>query len=304
MAYLTYCRFCALLVLFGLIAPSALAISVHYGGQGSSMPFELTYQTGQSPLELTLQIANDSDTTASVLAWQLDIELRARAGSHGTLMIQDVAVPSNPLFDQTTEPQCEPELPPPTDSVFIQDADDAFWGEPVLAHSVRNIVQLSLVINPNTAGAFQLVMPYADDPETDSSWFDADEFAPKAFDNSAASDFPGFILLGTINIMPMPSTPTGDYSRDGNVDIADYFRWSDDYGTILEIPGDGADGNRDGVVDAADYVVWRKCLDEEIASSGNFSANVPEPGTLALASLGLACAMGFVVPKNAKRQFS
>lgn len=162
------------------------------------------------------------------------------------------------------------------------------FGEPVPQQSARNIVRLALSANPNTAGVFQLVMPQVDDPESDSSWFDADEFSPKPFNNSTPSAFPGLILLGTINVGQ--TYPPGDYNRDGMVTTADYDRWRAGFGSTVT-PGAGADGNRDGIVDAADYVLWRRNVTTPSGEEGNFSIeNVPEPGNLALA--GLASIMG------------
>ena len=57
-----------------------------------------------------------------------------------------------------------------------------------------------------------------------------------------------------------PVTIAGDYDRDGDVDEADYRRWRVDFGTAVEQPGSGADGNGDGIVDAADYTIWRDNL--------------------------------------------
>jgi hypothetical protein len=286
------------LLLFGLIAPHVKGLSVHYGGLGASMPFALTYQDVQSPLEIVLQIANDSAVNASVLAWQLDLESRPVNGAEGSLLIHDATAPSDPLFDQTTEPQCEPDIPPASDSVFIQDVESGFAAESIDAQTARNIVQLSLIASPNASGTFQLIFPQAENPETDSSWFDADEFSPKAFENADASEFPGFILLGTIVVTP--SDAIGDYDRDGNVDSGDYSCWMETFGTILSTDGDGADGNRDGIVDAADYVAWRAMISQSVAGT-DANANVPEAGSVALMSLGLIGFAAVFAPKDSKR---
>jgi len=282
---------CFSLLLLSLPVSSALALSIHYGGIDSSMPFELAYQDVQTPLEIVLQIANDSDTTASVLAWQVDLPLRALGGAQGTLLFYDVAAPPDPLFDQTAEPQSEPELPPPSDRIFVQDGNMAeFEGEPVPQQSARNILLLTLVASPDAAGAFQLIMPTINDPEADSSWFDSNEFAPKAFDNSAPSEFPGYILLGTIHIGQTPKARPGDYNLDGEVNAADYDRWRANFGNTIGTPGKGADGNGDGVIDAADYVVWRTNMGTEGGTAnGVAGANVPEPANLTLAIIALSC---------------
>ena len=68
---------------------------------------------------------------------------------------------------------------------------------------------------------------------------------------------------------------TGDYNRDGNVDLSDYSLWQTAFGTTVATAGDGADGNSDGGVDTADYTVWR---DNAAVSA----IAVPEPGSAAL----------------------
>lgn len=260
------------------------------------MPFDLAYEDVQSPLEIVLQVANDSDLTASVLAWQLEFELRPLNGAHGTLLFYDVSLPVEPLFDQTSEPQCTPELPPASDSVFASDADTTtFVGATISPQTARNILLLTLVASPDAAGAFQFIMREFD-PENpnSSSWISADEgFAPpQAFDNSDPSSFAGFVLLGTINVTQIPDVRPGDYDLDGQVTIADYHRWTAGFGTTVKTPGDGADGNRNGIIDAADYVVWRRFLGTNSAADGNTLNSVPEPGTFVLVSLAVPGLVG------------
>src|SRR5690606_38111899 len=63
---------------------------------------------------------------------------------------------------------------------------------------------------------------------------------------------------------------SGDYTRDGQNNAADYNLWKADFGSQIQL---SADGNRDGLVNAADYVFWR-----DRASSGIGAAvKVPEP---------------------------
>ncbi|TWT30469.1 CotH protein [Posidoniimonas corsicana] len=68
----------------------------------------------------------------------------------------------------------------------------------------------------------------------------------------------------------------GDYDASGVVDQADYQAWRSAYGTGVEAPGYGADGNRDGVVDAADYSVWRDHLGDNTTLYGSL-APAPAP---------------------------
>jgi hypothetical protein len=56
--------------------------------------------------------------------------------------------------------------------------------------------------------------------------------------------------------LPLP----GDYDASGTVDAADRATWNAAFGSMVQQPGNGADGNRDGRIDAADYTVWRDYL--------------------------------------------
>src|SRR4051812_23590358 len=64
----------------------------------------------------------------------------------------------------------------------------------------------------------------------------------------------------------------GDFNRDGVVNINDYNKWSTDNGKTVPIYS-GADSNGDARVTSADLAPWL--------------ANVPEPGTLLLFSIGM-----------------
>lgn len=79
----------------------------------------------------------------------------------------------------------------------------------------------------------------------------------------------------------------GDANCDGLVDAADYTLWADNY---LSSDGTWAQGdfNLDGWVDGADYTVWADYFDFGNVSTAT-SAAVPEPATLMLAAIGLAC---------------
>ncbi len=54
---------------------------------------------------------------------------------------------------------------------------------------------------------------------------------------------------------------SGDYDRDGDIDVADVMLWQREFGSTIMPPGengDGADGNFDGTVDGGDLPVWRR----------------------------------------------
>jgi hypothetical protein len=81
---------------------------------------------------------------------------------------------------------------------------------------------------------------------------------------------------------PSPFSP-GDYDRDGDVDMADYTRWKERYGTADV----AADGNGDGLVNAADYTVWRNYVGAGSGTLTNRTLGVPEPNGTWLALVGL-----------------
>jgi Glycosyl hydrolase family 99 len=79
--------------------------------------------------------------------------------------------------------------------------------------------------------------------------------------------------------------PQGDYDGDGDVDVDDYSRWRESFGTQTILYGSGADGNYDGVVNAADYIVWRQNMGVGSAGGGAATASVPEPSPNSLFGL-------------------
>lgn len=70
----------------------------------------------------------------------------------------------------------------------------------------------------------------------------------------------------------------GDFTRDGQVDAADYVAWRDSLGTHVA-NGTAADGNLNGVIDSGDYLVWRSHFGQSNANSANAGQPVPEPAT-------------------------
>ena len=73
----------------------------------------------------------------------------------------------------------------------------------------------------------------------------------------------------------------GDYNGNGVVDAADYVLWRNGGPLQNEV-------NTPGVVDSSDYTAWRARFGNTSGAGSSLSGSaVPEPGTLALAALGL-----------------
>jgi Right handed beta helix region len=88
---------------------------------------------------------------------------------------------------------------------------------------------------------------------------------------------------------PICLSVTGDYDKNGVVNLLDYNTWRTAFGTTLA----AADGNFNGVVDAADYIVWRKSI--SLAASGYSVAAVaiPEPATSPLVAIAATLVVAF-----------
>jgi hypothetical protein len=269
----------------------ALGLSIAI--DGSSMPFTVTHQQlVQQSLEQIIQVVNDSGNGVTVLSWQLQLEIRPLAGSQGEVLFDTATTPPESLFGQSPGPISDLANPSNTILAFDSDTTD-FDGELVPDQMSRNILQISHLPIPDTVGTFQLIMPEfdADNPESGSSWFAADAFAPVAFANSTPSGFDGFVLLGTINITQGPVQ--GDYDSDGVVGPLDYDRWRANFANSVNTPGEDADGNRDSIIDAADYIIWRANLPIG-QGTGDVTAEigVPEPTTRVYTVIGMAASLG------------
>ncbi|TWT48474.1 hypothetical protein [Botrimarina hoheduenensis] len=105
-------------------------------------------------------------------------------------------------------------------------------------------------------------------------------------------------MLDSISVEPPPKT--GDYDRDGDVDLDDLDRWID--GAWSAAPGIAQpytfnatrlsfDGNGDRLIDLADYTVWRD------AYAPASPRSVPEP-----TGLGLAVGIGLLLAGPRRRE--
>lgn len=89
-------------------------------------------------------------------------------------------------------------------------------------------------------------------------------------------------LEATIRVVGIP---TGDYTRNGSVELADFALWQSSFGSTSTL---AADGNGNGVVDAGDYTLWR---DNFATVGGAASADaiaVPEPAAALVGLVGIA----------------
>lgn len=89
--------------------------------------------------------------------------------------------------------------------------------------------------------------------------------------------------ISSLAWIPAEDAIPGDYDSNGTVEIADYNKWSADFGKWVAL-GAGADGNGDGIVNAADYAVWRDNFPPPIVTG----AAVPEPTSYVLLFLTIA----------------
>ena len=92
------------------------------------------------------------------------------------------------------------------------------------------------------------------------------QFSVASGGGADGSSFFGGILFSAGGVSTLP----GDFNNDGSVDAADYTVWRDGLGTTFV---------------QSDYDVWVANFGNSLPSSGT---SVPEPGTLALFTLGLA----------------
>jgi hypothetical protein len=270
-------RFGTFAILFVAISTgNANALFLGIDGHDPTQPFVLAIpQNGSVLLDHAIQITN-TFSTVSVLAWQLDLQLRPLAGAQGSLLFQSTGTPEDGLFAPDPEP--ETDLDAPSDRFIATDGDNEFVGVPITQNEHRNILKTTIWASPNASGTFELVTPEFGPSDDRSSWMDPD-IEPHGFENSTPSSIPGYILIGTIQITP--TALVGDYDDDQVVDNLDYGIWLASFGAPAVPAGQGADGNHNGVIDAADYVVWRKSV---TAGSGALLAeasNVPEPVCLA-----------------------
>jgi hypothetical protein len=91
-----------------------------------------------------------------------------------------------------------------------------------------------------------------------------------------------------------PNFITGDFNKDGYVDVADYVVWMITQGQLgSETNHPYADPNHDFLVNTADYNLWVANFGQPSSSEGSGSLTeggnsaVPEPGNLLIAGIGI-----------------
>lgn len=144
-----------------------------------------------------------------------------------------------------------------------------------------------------TAGQLPILLydDLIDEPITGSSAHIKIEVDAQGLGRGSGTD----IMLGSVLGLPIRRVdfeatihvigiPTGDYDRNGLVQLADYSLWENSLGSTTEL---SADGNRNGVVDAADYTLWRDNFAGGAASGGFGAIAVPEPAGARLGLLGI-----------------
>lgn len=99
-----------------------------------------------------------------------------------------------------------------------------------------------------------------------------------------------------------PNYITGDFNKDGIVNMADYVVWRNTLGQAgLESAHPAADHNHDFLVDSLDYDIWKTSFagTEPLAGLGvASSASVPEPSTVLCAGLGVVLLGAYRRPRR------
>jgi hypothetical protein len=268
--------------------PNAVAVSVVLSGADTSAPFAISVPSASLPANIVLAALNETNATQIVILWLLNLQLVPANGATGSLRFQSAEPAPDSLFGPIPGPRTN--LSSPNSHIMVGDANVVpFSGQPVGPDMSRNIVELNLIADADTNGSFELLMRAFDpeEPDITSYWFEVGFTEPALFVNSSPSAYPGYVLLGTIHVLPAGPVP-GDYTGDGVVDDSDYNLWRATFGTTATPAGSGADGNRNSNIDAADYVVWRD-ITSAASAVQSLGLRVPEPQSHLAMVVGLAC---------------
>jgi hypothetical protein len=91
----------------------------------------------------------------------------------------------------------------------------------------------------------------------------------------------------SVSTLVLRSGDDGDFDLNGQVDAADLGLWAANFGLASGARFTDGDNDRDGDVDGADFLAWQRAQ----AASPNGQIAAPEPSALALATVGLCCAV-------------
>jgi hypothetical protein len=97
----------------------------------------------------------------------------------------------------------------------------------------------------------------------------------------------GGTRLNGFELSLAPDEIDGDYNDNDNVDAADYVVWRKFFDTDFPLDND-PDG---GTIDDTQYNTWRTNFATTLDEGGSAGTNVPEPATLAMATLALLLAL-------------
>jgi glucose/arabinose dehydrogenase len=152
--------------------------------------------------------------------------------------------------------------------------DDNYWMfDP--ANPFGTVMNIDSLLTPNT-GSPQWPVSYGEDAN--------------------GNLYIAYLVSGDVYRIVTDTNVTGDYDRDGDVDVQDYNRWRMTYDEGARPNFPPADGNQNAFVDAADYVIWRKAFNAAAAANGGSVSSVPEPSTAAF--LILVAGIGLLVKRN------
>jgi len=253
----------------GLAAPTGLTFGPDGALYVGNFNDGVVYRVQEGMKQPFIQPTLAGPYTPSSLLWQ----------PSGNLLVVDVIGNQILEYDDSGQfvsqfavipPEIPDELPPGVNFRTNSPSDIIFDPDGNLALGV-----LGLTFPPSTPGAILKYGLDGGDP----------------LDDSFVNDVLGIAAIAWIR---SADAVAGDYDGNGELEAADYAKWSDDFGKRVA-PGGGADGNNDGYVDAADYTVWRDAAGNPPIAAGaasNAAIAAPEASTLLLAAVCLMSLAG------------
>jgi hypothetical protein len=201
-------QFLAVLVLLWCTSSPAYALVVRFDIPGEPFPPTMSRSVQDTPIELTLQLHNDTAAPVVILLWQLHLEVSPEASALGQLSFDSVSAAPNPLFEPPSEPG--PPIGSPATSIVLSDTDLlTFTGTAIAPGESRNIALLRLTASPDAQGLFSLSMREdMDDFDASSYWFPGDGLPEPLrfsnFDNLRSMESEKLASIQLLNV-PEPS---------------------------------------------------------------------------------------------------